>query len=135
MKIEWIDQRLLRWAAWSMRGGLVRGLWYARCTFGAMDGGGDMVSAEINEEASRTHSAVAKLSPPELRQAVHAYYTGRGTVKQRAKDLGCSEATMMRRIYHAHERLVALLHDADNPDRRRWPVQCSLAGPVDGVKG
>jgi hypothetical protein len=42
---------------------------------------------------------------------------------------------MMRRIYHAHERLVSILHDVDNPSSRRWPVQCSFAGSVDGVKG
>lgn len=135
MKVEWVDQRLARWAAWSVRGGRIRGLWYVSCTFGDAPGGMPTVSAEINEEACRTHSAVSKLVPAELRQAVHVYYLGRGTVKQRAKDLGCSEATMMRRIYHAHERLVALLHQADNPEPRRWPVQCSLAGPVDDVKG
>lgn len=135
MKIEWIDQRLVRWAAWSVRGGRIRGLWYVSCTFGDTPAGGQSCTVEMNEEAYRTQAAISRLVPAELRQAVHTYYIGRGTVKQRAKDLGCSEATMMRRIYHAHERLVALLHDADNPDRRRWPVQCSLAAPVDGVKG
>lgn len=132
MKIEWVEQRLLRWAAWSVRGGQVRGLWYARCTFAGMTGGGQVVEVEMNEEAQRTHAAVIRLNPPELRAAVHAYYTGRGTIKQKAKDLSCSEATLKRRICHAHQRLVSLLGEADSPTRN-WPVVCTLRKYVDTV--
>lgn len=123
MKIEWVDQRLVRWAAWSLRGGLVHGLWYARCTFGAeVSSSGEMVDAKLDQEAMETQSAVSRLLPMELRAAVMAYYCGRGTVRQRARDLGCSEATLHRRVDHAHERLVSLLEE-----KRAWPARCTFS--------
>lgn len=134
MKIEWVDLRLQRWAFWSVRGGQIRGLWYARCSFAGMIGGGTEVDVEVNEEAQKTHAAITLLNPPELRAAVHAYYTGRGTLKQKAKDLQCSEKTMMRRIHHAHQRLVSLFNQVDKPVRA-WPVQCSFGRDVDSVTG
>lgn len=128
-RVDWVHDRLVRWADWSARGGLVRGLWYARCTFGAEpSGGGQMVDAAIDQEAMTTQSAVAKLAPAELRAAVHAFYCGRGTVKQRAKDLGVSEATLKRKVEHAHVRLVALLEEP-----KRWPASCTFAKGVDTV--
>lgn len=128
MRIEWVHERLNRWAAWSLRGGLVRGLWYARCTFADTPAGGEPVDAHLNQEAMQTQAAVARLAPAELRAAVHAFYVGRGTVKQRARDAGCSEATLKRRVEHAHARLVVLL-DGD----QRWPVRCTLAKGIDTV--
>lgn len=131
MKIEWVDQRLFRWAGWSLKGGLSKGLWYARCSFAAEEGGaghGDDVL--LNQEAERTQRALVQLNPPELRRAVMAYYCGRGTRLQRAKDCGCSEKTMMRRLYHAHERLVGLFALVDERPRQ-WPVRSCLAKPVD----
>lgn len=122
MKIDWIDERLVRWASWSMRGGLARGLWYARCTLGAEESSGCAPDAQLDHEALATQSAVARLAPIQLRVAVHAYYCGRGTVKQRAKDIGCSEAALHRRVDHAHERLVDLLNE-----RRSWGVECTFA--------
>lgn len=87
-----------------------------------------MIDASVDQEAMRTQAAVAKLAPAELRAAVHAFYCGRGTVKQRAKDLGVSEATLKRKVEHAHERLIVLL---DEP--KRWPVECTFAKGVDTV--
>lgn len=131
MKIEWVDQRLQRWAAWSLRGGLSKGLWYARCSLAAEGGGaGNGDDVQLNQEAERTQRALVQLNPPELRQAVMAYYCGRGTRAQRAKDCGCSEATMMRRLHHAHERLVGLFPVVDERPRQ-WPVRSCLAQPVD----
>lgn len=122
MKIDWIEERLVRWAAWSMRGGLARGLWYTKCTLGVEESSGCAPDAQLDHEALTTQSAVSRLAPIELRIAVHAYYCGRGTVKQRAKDIGCSEATLKRRVYHAHERLVDLL-----AERRLWGIECAFA--------
>lgn len=131
MKIEWVDERLQRWASWSLRGGLSRGLWYARCSFANDEAGaGRGIDVELNEESERTQSAVARLNPAELREAIMAYYCGRGTRRQRAKDCGCSEKTMMRRVYHAHERLVGLFAIVDDRPRH-WPVRCSIAQPLD----
>lgn len=122
MKIDWMHERLVRWASWSMRGGLALGLWYTRCTLGTDTSSGCAPDAKLDQEALTTQSAVSRLVPLELRVAVHAYYCGQGTLKQRAKDAGCSEATLHRRIDHAHERLVVLMGE-----NRPFGIVCTFA--------
>lgn len=131
---EYMDGRLQRWAKWVSRDGLTRGLWFARCAFARMSGGGSHgVDPDVDVEAEETDRAVREL-PEDLRGAVTSYYLGRGTVAQRARDCGCGERTLYDRVERAKVRMTAIVGELQQA-RRAWPVQTCFAKTVDTSAG
>lgn len=132
MTIEYIDKRLKAWAEWSVRGGLVTGLWYARCNFAAdaVDGRRP-VDVAFDEEAEQIHRAIVALRPEFLRVAIHAFYLGRGSAEQRARDIGVSRRTLYQRVEHGQQRLASILEEMERAERDKhgaWKTRCSFAG-------
>lgn len=105
---EWVDVRLWQWARWRSRGADV-GIGFKHCApfVGLLPPGGEIrddLPLDIDERATETDQAVAAL-PADIRVAVVAVYTGRGTMQQRARDLRCC----VRTLYARRGRGLALL--------------------------
>lgn len=131
---DYVAGRLQRWVRWVSSDRLVRGLWFARCTFARMSGGSDGAGdPDVDIESEETDRAVRQL-PDDLRAAVVAFYLGRGTVAQRAKDCGCGERTLYDRIERAKVRLVGIIDEMKTRERG-WPVQSCFSKSVDTSAG
>jgi len=128
--IQHIHERLVRWADWAATGGGAAGLGYpsstlkprrvsAVCVF-AMDpmSGGDL-------EAEETERAVVRLDDASG-LVVRAYYLGRGSVRQKARDCGVSVDTLYRRLEEAQRAVDAGIQEA----RAAWPVRSVFAPSV-----
>lgn len=122
--ISEMHEKLSRWAEWSARGGLMRGLWYARCTFADGGAGASLVDPVMDEASYQLHLLIGKL-PDDLREAVNAFYLGRGQTEDRARTLRISVRTMYRRVEHAQFRLQQEMSLAS---ARVWPVKCTFGG-------
>jgi hypothetical protein len=131
-RIDWIEQRLQNWARWKLARGGDGELGYAQVDLHAADAGrSGYVTATIpisDVEASDTDEAVARLYPGGLRLTVLEVYVGRGGIKDKAKRLACSEATIHARIDHAHRQLADhFLAQADKRRRERERVEATIA--------
>lgn len=120
--ISEMHDQLSRWAEWSARGGLMRGLWYARCTFADSGSSATAVDPVMDESSYRLHVLIGRL-PDDLREAVNAFYLGRGRTEDRAKSLRISASTLYRRVEHAQFRLQQELSQASV---REWPARCTF---------
>lgn len=120
-KIEWVEQRLLEWARWSLTRGS-GALGYAAVDLASSDGGSgrdgyrESVIPTSDVQASETADAVAML-PSEIRATVECYYLGTGTQAQKLIRLCIAATTMRDRIGKAHRLLCA--HWTAQQDRRR----------------
>lgn len=125
-RIEWIEQRLLNWAQWRIRGGSSGALGYAAVDLGAADNGGrggyvEAAVPVVEVDAELTERAVRALQDDQ-RRAVQAWYLRSGGKDQAAVRAGCSASTMFARIEVAHVRLAAWFTeraDAAKVERRR----------------
>lgn len=113
-----IEQRMVRWAEWLLRGdggglGFPRECSYTRMQQRGGDGG---YSIDVDIESAETEKAVQALEP-DLKQAVQVYYLANATRATQAQYLKCHVRTMERRVERAHVRIVELL-DASRRKRR-----------------
>jgi DNA-directed RNA polymerase specialized sigma24 family protein len=122
-RIEDIERRLLNWARWKCGPG-VGGL-----GFSAVNLLGQEYSTRVREaviptsdcEAEETDRAVKTL-PQELQQALVVVYVQGGGRAQKARKLGCTEATVDARVWRAHALLqsqLAAMAAAARDQRRR----------------
>lgn len=128
--LGYMHERLTRWAQWSAREGLARGLWYARCSFAQDSGAPECNDVSLDREASDTEVSVMRL-PDDLRAAVIAFYLGRGTREQKARDCGCASRTLHDRVCRAQRRLGGIVADVMAERERKWVVPCSFASRLD----
>lgn len=111
-RIEDIERRLLNWARWSA-GMNAGGLGFATVDLtaeGGRDGYREAVIPTSDCEAAETHQAVMALAS-ELRATVEQVYLRGGGIAQKARRLGCSEATVYARVELAHRRIQTWLAD------------------------
>lgn len=109
-RIEDIERRLLNWARWKCGPG-VGGL-----GFSAVNLLGHEYSSRVREaviptvdcEAEETDRAVHALSA-ELQQTLEVVYVQGGGRAQKARTLGCTEATVDARLWRAHAQLQSQL--------------------------
>lgn len=109
--IQYINTRLNIWAEWHRKrqdsgGGFPKECCYTRLQARGADG----FQLTLDEKAWEMHRAVHSLDEI-LRQAIFAFYTGKGTIDQRARDCDCSFKTLYRRIDQAHVQLLGWLND------------------------
>lgn len=108
-----IERRLLNWARWKI-GGASGGLGYARAKDEhRVDGEGydaQSVVPTIDCEADETDQAVRALEG-RLRATLEAVYVDGGGMRQKAKKLCCTEATIHSRVDEAHRRISGWLSD------------------------
>ena len=109
--IVYINARLNAWAEWHARRG-DSGLGFPReCSYTRLQArSGSGFKAEVDDAAWETHRGVNALII-ERRAAVFSFYVRRGLVIQKARDCGCSVATLYRRIDAAHQDLLGWLND------------------------
>lgn len=120
-RIEWVEFRLQNWARWQLcRGGGALGYAQVQLASGANAGRDGYVTAVIpisDVEASETDTAIGRLNPPGLALTVREVYAGIGGLRDKARRLCCSEATVHARIGQAHKQLATMFLDAEQ--RRR----------------
>lgn len=124
-RIPEIDRRLQNWARYIARLNSGGGN-YASVDFGVsrVDGGGYDAPTVIpisDGEAQETDRAVERLELGQ-RDAVRAAYLGTGSVKERARKLGLSLATLYARVELAHkvlDREFAAARTAADAERKR----------------
>jgi len=113
-RIPDIERRLQNWARWRL-GGLRSVLGYASVDLSDPTAGCDAWDAQpviptLDCEASEMQSAVMALDSV-LRATVEAVYLGPGGMRQKARRLCCSEATIHARIDRAHRVISAWMTD------------------------
>ena len=133
-RIEWIEHRLDNWARWKLcRGGGVLG--YAGVDLTEANAGrGGYVETRVpisEVDAAEMDQAVQALTPTDLALTVIEVYTGRGGLKDKARRLGCAEATVHARIDHAHRQLEARLAEAQ---RQRQAERQRVEGLQAGLR-
>ena len=118
---EWIEQRLRNWAAWKLGGGGGDVLGFSAVSLSDADAGrSGYVTAAVpilSAEAAETDDALQRLQPRGLYLTVVEFYTGSGTVRDKAGRLACAEATLYRRIEQVHDQLAA--HFLAQQDKRK----------------
>ena len=121
--IEHVHDRLQRWAAWVIGGRRVSGLGYSRCTLSREVAGGRIdTTPDVEQDCCDTDQAVKELDP-KLSEAVQVFYLSRGSVAQKARDVGCSRDTLYERVKSAQARVDDLCSQyAAKRRERSWPV-------------
>jgi hypothetical protein len=108
-RIEWVEHRLQNWARWKLSecsGPL--GFASVKLEERVDQGGGyEDAPIPINAiEAAATDAVLRGLTPRELYATVYEVYCGRGGIKDKARRLGCAEATVHARVGQAHLQMA-----------------------------
>lgn len=126
--IEHINNRCNQWARWRMLRG-DNGLGYPRqCNYtklvpihASRDPGRDEACWEIEQAYHALPS-----DERNLKGIIDKFYLGRGTIDQRARDLGIHRDTMYARLHQAHVKIMEWLNDeAAGLHDKRAKIACN----------
>ncbi len=122
-RIDEIERRLLNWARWK-HGMTMGGLGFSSIDLTLANAGDDRDRESriptLDVEASITDEGVGQL-PTEERDAVFIFYLRGSGHAEKARVLGCSQATMCTRVIRAHHKLQAWISERERraADARR----------------
>lgn len=117
--IEYINKRLLDWAAWCKRrddGGLGYPSKSNYCALVQIHGGagaGPITETAAEEEIERIMVKIRIKSASQFDVAQWFYLAGSFTVKRIASELKCSEVTVYNRLHALHLTVMDALHDIE----------------------
>jgi len=133
--ISHINDRCNAWADWIARK-LLLGTGYPReCVYTRLQarGGSSGFELTIDEQAWEIHQAVKTL-PPQLLEAINAFYLGKGTVDDKAKDCRCHRDTLFVRVHRAHIVIMDWLYaEAAGLHKAPAPAKSALHPPTVSV--
>ena len=105
-----INDRLNKWAFWCLTGRTANIGFPRKSSYCSLEGrGGNSLSAEFNDDAWEIEQAVQSLDEI-LKKAVMQFYTGRGTIEQKARDCGCTKMTLYNRVESAQYKIMDWLN-------------------------
>lgn len=118
MASEEIQQRMLRWAEWLLRGDGGALGFPRECSYTRMQqrSEGGFTSPEVDLESSETEKAVQSLEQ-DLKHAVRVYYLASATRETQARYLQCHVRTMERRVERAHGLIMQFLDEQRRKSR------------------
>ena len=110
-RIEWVEQRLLAWAAWLTVGD---GNGYPALSVLHEDwsppspGTTPTMKVGVPQSARQTHAAVLQLSE-RMQKTLRVHYVQRLPLADQAEWLGCQPGTVYARVEAAHAALAAVM--------------------------
>ena len=117
--IDYIHQRLIRWAEWESYGRRIVGIGFSPNPLLNFAGGSPSTVEKdpiFEEDSYNTALAITHL-PTILKDVVIEHYQKPGMPEQKWRKLRLSKATFYRRLDHAHTRLASLIDDIESLKR------------------